>query len=160
MGARGFNVAQEGHTVLVLAPGSISGGVTGQIFSLRNAAKCNIVLAWGALAAAEGAVQLFACSDINGDNPQAIGFDRFQQVAAGAGNDVLAPRQAVTSAGYTPNDVADTVDVLHVQADQLPTGFPYLKLTVADGTNADYAAGIAILSGVRFQGESTQSATV
>ena len=160
MAARGFNIAQEGHTVLVLAPGSISGGAVGQIFSMRNAAKCNIVIAFGALAAAEGAIQLFACSDINGDNPQAIGFDRFQQLLAGPGNDVLTPRQVITSAGYTPSDVPDTVDVLHLQADQMPTGFPYLKLTVADGTNADYATAIAILSGVRFQGESNQTATV
>ena len=160
MAARGFNIAQEGHTVLVLAPSSISGGEVGQIFSMRNAAKCNIIIAFGALAAVEGTIQLFACSDIAGDNPQAIGFDRFQQLLGGPGNDVLAAHQVITSAGYTPSDVPNTVDVLHLQADQMPAGFPYLKLVVNDGTNADYATAIAILSGVRFQGESNQSATV
>lgn len=160
MGARGYNIAQEGHTVLILPPASISGGATGQIFSMKNAAKCNILIGWGALAAAEGAVQLFACTDLAGDNAIAIGFDRFQQVAAGPGNDVLAPRQAVPAAGYLPNDVANTVDVLHVQADQLPMGYPYLKLTIADGTNVDYGVAFALLSGVRYQGESNQSATV
>ena len=160
MGARGFNVAQEGHTVLVLAPGSISGGEIGQIFSMKNAAKCNIIVAFGGLAAAEGAIQLFACSDLNGDNPQPIGFDRYQQLLAGPGNDVLAARLPIPSAGYTPSDVPNTVDVLHLQADQMPTGYPYLKLVVGDGTNADYATAIAILSGVRFQGDGNQSATV
>ncbi|MDP9039833.1 MAG: hypothetical protein M3O02_11275 [Acidobacteriota bacterium] len=160
MSARGFNIAQEGHTVLVLNPGSISGGVVGQVFSLKNAAKANIIIQWGALAAAQGQVQLFACSDLAGDNPVAIGFDRFQQVASGAGNDVLAARVAVPAAGYLPSDVPNTIDVLVIQADTLPTGTSYLKLAIADGTNVDYAAAVAILTGLSFQGDSNPSATV
>ena len=50
--------------------------------------------------------------------------------------------------------------VLHVQADQLPAGHDYLKLSLADGTNADFASAVAILTGVRYQGESNPSATV
>src|SRR5580698_7786552 len=98
MGARGFNVAVEGHVVPILNPGSISGGVSGLIFSLRNASKANIIITWGALAAAQGAVTLNACTTQAGANPTPIAFDRYQQLLAGSGNDVLAPRVAVTSA--------------------------------------------------------------
>ena len=160
MSARGYNIAQEGHVVLLESPSSISGGVAGQVFSMRNAAKANIIVAWGALAAAQGIVTLSACSDLAGDNAVPIGFDRYQQVAAGPSNDVLAARQVITSAGYTPSDVAGTLDVLLVQADQLPDGKPYLKLTLADGTNADFASAVVVLTGVRYQGDANQSATV
>ena len=160
MSARGFNLAIEGHIVPVLAPASISGGVSGQIFSLKDAAKANIIIYWGVLAAAPGAVTVSACSDLAGDNAVAIGFDRYTQAVAGAGHDVLSARSVVTSAGYTPSDVANTVDVLHIQADQLPTGTAYLKVSIADGTNADYASVIAVLTGIRYQGDSNPSATV
>lgn len=160
MGARGTNIAQEAHTVLVVPPGSISGGATGQIFSMKNAAKCNIALAWGALAAAQGTVQLFACTDINGTGAAAIAFDLFQQVVSGQGNDVLASRQAIPPAGYVPRDLPNALDLLHLQADQMPQGFPYLKLVLGNGATADYACAIAVLTGVRFQGDANQSATV
>jgi hypothetical protein len=160
MGARGFNIVQEGHIVPVLNPASISGGVTGQIFSMRDAAKCAIIIGWGALAAAQGAVTLSACSDLAGDNATAIAFDRWTQTTAGAGNDVLGARTAVTSAGFTPSDTPSTLDVIEVQADQLPDGKPYLKLAIADGTNADFGYATAILTGLRYQGESNPSVTV
>jgi hypothetical protein len=160
MGARGFNIAQEGHVVPIVLPESISGGVSSQVFGLRNAAKCNILLILGALAAAEGNVQLFACTDLAGDNAVAIGFDLWTQAAAGPGNDVLGVRQSIPAAGYTPADTPGIASVLHVQADQLPQSNPYLKLVLGDGTNADYACAVAVLTGVRYQGESNQSATV
>lgn len=160
MSARGYNLAIEGHIVPLFSAASISGGVAGQIFSLKGAAKANIIISYGALAAAPGTVTVSACTDLAGDNPVAIGFDRYTQTAAGAGNDVLTARTVVSSAGFTPSDVPNTVDVLHIQADQLPSGHDYLKVAIADGTNADYAAIIAVLTGVRFQGESNPSATV
>jgi hypothetical protein len=160
MGARGTNLALEGHIVPVFSPASISGGVAGQVFSLKGAAKANIIIQWGALAAAPGTVTVSACTDLAGDNPVAIGFDRYTQVAAGAGNDVLSARSSVTAAGYTPSDVPNTLDVLHLQADQLPAGHDYIKVALADGTNADFAAILAVLTGVAFHGESNASATV
>jgi len=160
MGARGYNIAEEGHVVPVLNPASISGGLTGLVFGMRFASKANIIIQWGALAAAQGAVTLNACTSEAGANPTPIAFDRYQQLLAGAGNDVLAGRVSVTAAGYTPSDVPNTVDVLHVQADELPPGSPYLQLAIADGTNVDFASAVAVLTGVRYQGVSNQTATV
>jgi hypothetical protein len=160
MGARGTNLAFEGHAVPVLNPGSISGGVSGQVFSLKGAAKANIYIGWGALAAAQGAVTLSACSDLAGDNPTPIAFTRYTQASAGAGNDVFSQPQAVTAAGFTPSDTPNTLDLLVIQADQLPQGLPYLKLSIADGTNVDYAYALAVLTGLRYDGEQNPSATV
>jgi hypothetical protein len=160
MGARGINLAFEGHTVPVLNPASISGGVSGQIFSMKGAAKLNLYIIWGALAAAQGVVTLSACSDLNGDGATPIPFTRYMQVAAGAGSDVLSQPSAVAAAGYTPSDTPNTIDLLVLQADQLPVGLPYLKLAIADGTNVDFATAIAVLTGLRYGGEQNPSATV
>jgi hypothetical protein len=160
MGARGYNIVQEGHIVPLVLPENISGGVKSAVFSMRNAAKTFVLLTLGALSAAEGNVQLFACTDLNGDNPVAIGFDLWTQAAGGNGNDVMGVRQAILPAGYVPADTPGIVAALHVQADQLPNNCPYLYVTIGDGTDADYACAVAVLTGVRYQGESNQSATV
>lgn len=99
MGARGFNMVQEGHIVSLISPGSISGGVSGQVFSMKRAAKCSIALSWGALTAGQGAVTLSACTDLAGDNAVPLAFDLYQQIGSGPGNDVYQPRQAVSSTG-------------------------------------------------------------
>ncbi len=159
MGARGFNIVQEGHVVSVLSPGSISGGVSGQIFSMKRAAKCNISLSWGALAAGQGAVTLSACTDLAGDNATPLAFDLYQQIGSGPGGDVYQPRQSISTMGYTPF-IPATVDILEIQADQMPDGFSYLKLSIADGTNADAVSAVALLTGYRYQGDGTVSATI
>jgi hypothetical protein len=160
MGARGINLAEDGHPIIVVPPGSVSGGVSGQIFSLKGASKANIFIQWGAIAAAQGTVQLFACTSLAGANPVAIPFDLYQQTTSGAGNDVLGAPQSIAAAGYTPSDTADVLDMLHVQADYLPDGSAYLKLVINDGTNADFAAVLAVLTGLRNGGQQNPSATV
>lgn len=159
MGARGYNIAQEGHTVLILSPKNITGGATGTPFSMKNAAKANILIALGAQAAAGTKIILNACDDNSGTNPVAIPFDLFAQETAGNANDVLGARVAVPAAGYTPSANSNIFYVLHVQADQLPAGKPWVQLSLTNGANANFAAAFAVLSGVRFQGESNQTAT-
>lgn len=160
MGARGVNIFEEAHVLEIIPPGSISGGASAQIFSMKNAAKCNIVLTLGALAAAEGAVQLFACTTLQGANPIAFGFDLYQQTTAGPGNDLFGPRQSITAAGFTPPDTPNVISGIHFQADELPQGYPYVLLTIADGTNADYASATVVLTGYRYGQLGGPSATV
>ena len=160
MGARGFNVADEGHVVQLLAAENVSGGVSSQIFSMRGAAKCNILVGFGAESAAEGLMQLFAATDNTGATKVAIPYDLYKQETSGLNNDVLSGRVAVPATGYQLPGTAFTFYVLHIQADQLPQGYPELQLVIADGTNTDYAAAFAVLSGVRFQGVSNQTAIV
>jgi len=166
MEARGFNVAEEGHLVSVLSPQNATGGVAGTVFNMKNAAKVNIVIQFGALAAALGAITLNACSNIAGAGATAIPFTYYQQVTAGNANDTLelngsTPSTvfAATAAGFTPTDAANTFVILVVQADQLPAGLPYLQLEIANGANADYVSALAILTGLAYPGTQQPTAT-
>ena len=167
MGARGINLAEEGHPVSILSPQNVTGGVTSTAFSLKNAGKANIFLQIGALSATLGAVTLNASTSAAGANPTAIPFTYYQQPTAGNANDTLAlngstPSSAfsATSAGFVPANAANTFYVLVVQADQLPQGSPYLQLAIADGTDTDYVSALAVLTGLAFAGNQQPSATV
>ncbi|GGA80734.1 hypothetical protein GCM10011507_34940 [Edaphobacter acidisoli] len=166
MGARGINLAEEGHVISILSPQSISGGVAATPFNLKNAAKANIIIQLGALAIAPGAITLNACSDISGDGATAIPFTYYKQTTSGNANDTLSLNGstpstafAATSAGFTPADTANTFYEIVVQADQLPAGLPYLQLELACGSGADYASAVAILTGLNYPGSQQPTAT-
>ena len=160
MGARGFNIAEEGHVVQLVTAENVSGGVTSQVFSMSRAAKCCILLGFGAESAAEGNLQLFACTDTTGATKIAIPYDLYKQETSGTANDVLSARTPVPATGYALPGTAGTFYVLHVQADQLPQGYPELQLDIPDGSNTDFASAFAVLTGVRYQGVSNQTVIV
>ena len=159
MGARGTNLAIEAHPFPILPAASISGGVSSQPFHMHEAAKLNILLEFSAVAAAEGAVTLLAGTDSTFAVSQAVPFDLYKQETAGEANDVLSVRNAIAAAGFTPAPVANIFYVIHLQGAQLPQGYSWLKLQIADGTNADFASAWAVLTGLRYQGESNPTAT-
>lgn len=158
MSAKGFYLAQEGHTVNILPPVDITGGKTAQAFSLATYAHASIILQIGVSAAAEGLVTLNACTDHTGASPVAIPFDVYKQEVAGASNDVLGPRVPVPATGFTPAATDGIFYVIEIDAAQLPQGSPYLQLALADTTNSVIASAVAVLSGGR--NTSDQSLTV
>ena len=160
MGARGYNIAEEGHVVSLLGAENISGGVASQVFTLRDAAKCNIILGFGAESAAPGTLQLFAGTDSTMATSLPILFDLYRQETNGSNFDTLAPRLPVPAAGYALPGTPNTYYILHVQADQLPHEYPWLQLRIADGANTDLAAAFAVLTGLRYAGANQPSATV
>ncbi len=166
MGARGISLASEGHIVSILSPSNITGGAAGTPFNLKNAAKANIVIQFGALAAALGAITLNACSSIAGAGATPIPFTYYQQPTTGNANDTLelngnTPSNAfaATAAGFVPAFAANTFAILEVQADQLPAGLPYLQLEIANGANANYVSALAILTGLTYSGSQQPTAT-
>lgn len=158
MSAKGFYLAQEGHTVNILPPVDITGGKTAQAFSLATYAHASIILQIGVSAAAEGLVTLNACTNAAGSNPVAIPFDVYKQETAGASNDVLGPRVPVPATGFTPAATDGIFYVIEIDAANLPQGSPYLQLALADTTNSVIASAVAVLSGGR--NTSDQSLTV
>lgn len=166
MGARGINLAEEGHPISILSPQNISGGVAATPFNMNNAGKACIFVQFGALAGAPGAITLNACSNISGAGATAIPFAYYQQTTAGTANDTLllngstpSTAFAATSAGFTPANAANTFYMLVVQADQLPAGLNYLQLELACGAVVDYASAIAILTGLAYAGSQQPTAT-
>jgi len=165
MAARGFNIFEEGHVVQILSPGSISGGVTSTYFNLKTAAKANILINIGALAAAEGALTLLAASNNAGAGATAIPFTYYTKSTTGNAADTLdlvtgpSAANSATAAGFTPANTANTFVGIVIEEDQLPAGLNYLAIAFADGTNADYVAASAILTGLSYPGSQQPSAT-
>lgn len=77
-----------------------------------------------------------------------------------ANQDTLGPRLAQTAAGYAPSATADIFYVIEYETSQLPPGYDYLALKVANGANANYAAAHAVLSGARFGQDQSPSVLV
>lgn len=159
MSVKGFYTAQEGHVVNILPPQEISGGATAQVFNMEGYRHASIVLQLGAQAAANTKILVNACTDASGDGATVIPFDIFAQETAGVANDVLSTRTPVAAAGYVPAAGANIFYVIELDADALPDGSPFVQLEVTNGANANFASAAAVLSGGRFVGDQSPTAT-
>jgi hypothetical protein len=158
--ANGIYLAQDAHTVNVLPPVDVTGGKTAQPFSMAGAAHATIILQIGVSAAALTGVTVNACTDVAGAGATAIGFDLFKQETAGTSNDVLSVRTPITAAGFAPSANDDIFYVLEIDGTTLPPGSDYVELAIANGANSVIASAVAVLSGLRYAGESNPTATV
>lgn len=145
--SKGLYSTQDGHWVPLLYPVDETGGKTLKAFSTAMYAHVSILLMIGVSAAAPGAITVNACSDAAGDNPTAIAFNLFKGETTDT--DTLGARTAVTSAGYTPPATDKIFYVIELDAEQLPQGFPYVQVALADATNSVIASAVAYLSGAR-----------
>lgn len=169
----GFNVVPGGHPVNVLGPVSISGGKTGQAFSMANAEHVSILINFGVMGAAlPTAILVNQCTSAAGANATAMGFRWYIQVAAGSGNDVFAGPNQATAAGILaaalPATVLNCQIVIEIDAAELEaiasvvgaiTEYPYLQVQITDSGNVTFASVVAILSGLRYAYTTGQTAT-
>jgi len=155
---RGFIAAVGGHIVNILPPIDITGGKNAQAFSLKKHHHASIFVQIGVSAAAFTKILLNACTDASGSNPTALPFTIYKQETAGANQDVLSAKTAVTSAGYTPSANDNIFYVIEIDASELPDGSPYLQLQLTNGSNSVIASAVAVLSGSRYAEESSATA--
>ncbi len=156
---KGFVIAEQGHVVNLLAPVDITGGKTGQAFSMKKYAHASILLMVGVSAAAFTKIIVNQCTDAAGDNPVAIPFSIYKQETAGAAADVLGARTAVLAAGYTPSANDGIFYVIELDASELADGSPYVQVQLTNGTNSVIAGGIAVLTGARYAEAQSGTAT-
>jgi hypothetical protein len=154
---KGFVLSEEGHIVQVTAPVDVTGGATGQAFSMKKYQHASIIILAGVSAAAWTKIIVNQCTDHTGANPVAIPFSIYKQETAGASNDVLGARTAVAAAGYTPSANDGIFYVIELDASELANGSPYVQVQLTNGTNSVIAAIVAVLSGARYS--ETQSPT-
>ena len=143
--------------VQVIAPVDITGGKTGQAFSMKHYRHASIYLMIGVSAAAFTKILVNQCTDHTGANPVAIPFNIYTQEVAGASNDVLSARTPVAAAGYTPSANSGIFYVIELDAEELADGSSYVQVQLTNGVNSVIAACLAVLSGARD--EYAQSAT-
>lgn len=154
--SKGFYTAQDGHIVNILPPVDITGGKFSDVFSMKDFAHATIVIQVGVSAAAWTKIIVNACDDFVPTNRTAIPFTLYaQETAAG---DVLAAKQAVAAAGYTPSANDSIFYVIEIDAAELPAGKPNLELSLTNGANSVIASAIAILSGSRYAGDQNATA--
>ncbi len=156
----GFNVAEAGHVVNVLSPQSISGGKTGQRFSVKFAGHVSIIVQIGVIGAAvPTAILVKLCKDSSGTGATAIGFRYYKGKAGGVAIDQTSPPVVATASGITVIDNAPNqfivieIDAMEINAtgdDSQTTDFPYVELSVTDSGNVTYMSAVAVLSANRL----------
>jgi hypothetical protein len=146
---KGFVPSEMGHVVQVLAPVDITGGKTGQAFSMKLYQHASIFVQIGVSAAAPTKIIVNQCTDASGSNPVAIPFTIYKQEVAGALNDVLSARTAVAAAGYMPSANDGIFYVIELDTNELADGSPYVQLQLTNGVNSVIASALAMLSGAR-----------
>lgn len=151
-----FNVAEMGHVVNLIPPVDITGGKTGDVFSLANYAHATIVVQVGVSAAAFTKIIVEECSDFAGAGAAAIPFNLHKEETTL--DDTLSVREVVTAAGYTPSANDNIFYVIEIDAAELSEGKQFVQLRLTNGTNSVIASAIAVLSGSRYAGD--QSPTV
>lgn len=163
----GFNIAEAGHVVNVLAPVSISGGKTGQRFSTKNAAHVSILVHFGVFGAAlPTAILVKGCTAASGGTATAIPFRYYLATSGGTATDTTSPPVVATAAGILAAVLGkidatyilieiDTVELVSALGD----GYPYLEVSITDSGNVTYAGILAILSGQRLAYQGGMSVT-
>lgn len=159
---RGINLAQQAHVASVVAPVDFTGGKTGRWLSLALYEHVTFILPIGVSAAAPTKILVNGATDKNGTGSTAIAFDLY--TAETTTVDLLAAKQRIAAAGYTPSAVDDIFYVIEVDAAdviaQLGESFKYVTVQVTNGVNSVIASCIAILTGARYQDDQSPSVNV
>jgi hypothetical protein len=147
---KGYNIAEMGHVVNILPPIDITGGTTGDVFSMENYGHATIIVQVGVSAAAFTKILVNECTDFSGTGATAIAFNYYaEETAAG---DTLSARSAATTAGVTPSANDTIFYVIELDASELSDGYNFVQLQLTNGTNSVIASAVAVLSGSRYAG--------
>lgn len=149
-------IAEQAHIVNILPPIDITGGATGDVFSMANYNHATILVQVGVSAAAFTKIIVNACDDFVPSTTAAIAYSIYKQETALG--DVLGVRTAVAAAGLTPSANDNIFYVIEIDAADLPAGKPNIQLSLTNGANSVIASAVAILSGARYAGEASATA--
>lgn len=153
---RGFTIAEAGHVVNVIPPIDITGGITGDRFSLAKHAHATIVVQVGVSAAAFTKIELYECDAASGGTATKIAYSAYKEETSNG--DTLGAKVAVDVNGITPSANDDIFYLIELDAAALAEGFPWVEVRLTNGANSVIASCAAILSGARYA--SPESATV
>jgi len=153
MTAKGINIAEQCHVVNILPPVDITGGVTGDVFSMENFAHATIIVQVGVSAAAFTKIIVNECTSLAAADATAIAHAIYKEETALG--DTLGARTAVLAAGTTPSANDNIFYVIELDASELSDGYGFVQLSLTNGVNSVIASAVAILSGSRYSGDAT-----
>src|ERR1700692_4542760 len=154
-----FYVPQDGHVAMVLPPQNITGGVHSAAVNFKNYSHLSAQVLFGALSAQPGVITVEVCTAQNGAGALAIPFSLFAQETSGG--DVFGPIVNVPATGYQPPNTPNINYTIEIDSAQLPpnptpgpwAGYNYIRVSIADGTDTDFACIVFLLSGARYAGD-------
>ena len=154
--SKGFVVAEAGHVVNLVPAIDITGGVTGDVFSMENYAHASIIISIGVSAAAFTKIIVNECTDLDATGATAIAHSIYKEETAAG--DTLGARTAVLAAGTTPSANDTIMYVIELDASELSDGSHFVQLSMTNGVNSVIACAVAILSGARYAEEQSPTA--
>ncbi|HUW92682.1 MAG TPA: hypothetical protein VMV74_05930 [Bacteroidales bacterium] len=169
MGARGFNIVEEGQIVTLYVPAEFQGIYAGAdsivIVHMENYSHATIIYSIGVNPLAAGVVTIESCDDLVPTTPTEIMFPyyRYETSQSLANGDVPGALTwtATAAAGLIP--VAGAVPqmyVIELDASMLVDGHVGFRMCVVNPGGASTGSAIAILSGARYAKSSTSQMTV
>ena len=154
---KGCVIAECCHVVNIVPPIDITGGVTGDIFSMAEYHHATIIVQIGVSAAAFTKIIINQCTDFAGTGAAAIAYNIYK--AETTLGDTLGARTAVPAAGYTPSANDQIFYVIEIDASELSDGYNFIQLSLTNGVNSVIASAVAILSGTRYAQSATPTPT-
>jgi len=148
MGAKGIVIAEECHVVNILPPQDVSGGVSSDIFSMKNFGHATIIAQAGSTNADAGNITINECDDFTPSNSSALSTTLWTYAETTDAGDTLGARTNDVSIDVSGND--NIFYVIEIDASELTDGYPCLQLAWSACGGTTYGSAIAILSGQRY----------
>ena len=145
---KGINLAEGGKIVNILPPIDITGGKTGDVFSMAKHAHATIVIQIGVSSAAFTKILVNECTSLAAAGATAIAFSVYKEETAAG--DTLGARTAVLAAGLTPSANDTIMYVIELDASELSVDSHFVQLELTNTTNSVIASALAILTGPRY----------
>lgn len=156
---QGINISENGHIVNVLPPIDITGGATGDRFTMKNYGHATIIVQVGVSAAAWTDVLVKECNAASGGTANAIGFSYYKEETAAG--DTLSAKQTATATGIaSPSANNNIFYVIELDGSELSDGYPWVEVSFTNGSNSVIASAVAILSGARYGNDQSDTAIV
>lgn len=146
---RGLNIAEGGHVVNILPPIDITGGATGDVFSMENWHHATIIVQIGVSAAAATKIIVNECTSLAAAGATAIAHYIYKEETALG--DTLGDRTAVAAAGTTPSANDNIFYVIELDDAELSDASHFVQLSITNASaNSVIASAVAILTGARY----------
>lgn len=150
------HIAENCHVVNILPPQSITGAVTSDVFSMKDASHVSIVVTCGTTNADAGNITIEECDDLVPTTDTAIDFSYYAETTA-AGDTLGDRTAAVAATGIDVSANDNTTYVIEIDAEQLTEGYPCLYLKWSAPGGATLVSAVALLSGLNYQGVSQRT---
>ena len=143
-----MNIAEQGHFVNVWSPADVTGGVTGDRFTMENYKHATVYIVIGASAGAPTKILVKNCTAFSGGTATAIAFSIYKEETAAG--DTLGARTAVLAAGTTPSANDNIFYVIELDAAELSDGYPFVEISMTNAAQEVFSSCVAILTGARY----------